>query len=158
MNTSYYSNATLSILFCLQTELFLVLCFQKEVNLLDTSLNSRFAEIRKSLEMTQEKFGTELGLNKSSISNIEKNIRSVTDKHIKLLCSTFNVNEEWLRTGEGEMFTPHDIDEDLAYAFGQISAVKNEELKKALLLLTELTDEQIIYIANMVKALKDDNK
>ena len=125
---------------------------------MDVSLNERFSKIRKSLGMTQEKFGNELGLNKSSISNIEKNIRSVTDKHIKLLSSTFNVNEEWIRTGEGEMFTPHDIDEDLAFAFGQISAVKNDKLKEALLLLTELTDDQLICIANMVKALKDGNK
>lgn len=121
-------------------------------------MKGRIKELRKKLDLSQDKFGEQLGVTKSAVSRIELGTYNATDTMIRLICSTFNVNEEWLRTGEGEMFVPHDIDEDLAFAFGQISAVKNDELKKALLLLTELTDEQIIYIANMVKALKDDNK
>lgn len=154
MNTYYYSNRTLSILFCLQTQLFLVVCFQKGVITLDISLNIRFAEIRKALEMTQEKFGNELGLNKSSISNIEKNIRSVTDKHIKLLCSTFNVNETWLRTGEGEMFCEISEDDELMRIMAMATKVENKELRDALLLLPKLTDDQLIFLAELIKKMK----
>lgn len=66
--------------------------------------NDRIKEIRKSLKLSQEGFGNAIGLTKSSISNIESGIRNVTEQHIRLICSEFDVNEDWLRTGEGEMF------------------------------------------------------
>lgn len=121
-------------------------------------MNDRIKEVRKSQKLTQEKFGEKLGVTKTAISKMELGTYSVTDTMIRLIASTFNVNEEWIRTGNGDMFTPHDIDEDLALALGQLSSVKNDKLKESLLLLTELTDDQLICIANMVKALKDDNK
>lgn len=65
------------------------------------SENERIKELRKSLKLSQEEFGEAIGLTKSSISNIEKGVRNVTDQHIKLLVSAFNVNDHWLRTGEG---------------------------------------------------------
>ena len=50
--------------------------------------------------MTQEEFGERIGLSKSGISNIEKGIRGISERHIKLICTMFNVNESWLKTGE----------------------------------------------------------
>ncbi len=67
-------------------------------------INARFKQVRLELAMGQEEFGSEIGLSKSGISNIENGVRKVTDKHIKLVCAIFNVNEAWLRNGEGEMF------------------------------------------------------
>jgi len=67
------------------------------------SINDRFKELRKTLGLSQEEFGKKIGLSKSGISNIESGTRNVTDKHIKLVCSEFPVNEEWLKTGEGKM-------------------------------------------------------
>lgn len=66
--------------------------------------NERIKELRKSLSLNQEDFGERIGLTKSSVSNIEKGLRNVTEQHIRLLVNAFNVNEQWLRTGEGEMF------------------------------------------------------
>ena len=71
-------------------------------------MNNRFKEIREKLGFSQEKFGEIIGLSKSGISNIESGQRNVTDKHIKLLCSELNINPDWLRTGEGEMFNESD--------------------------------------------------
>ncbi|SDX40924.1 helix-turn-helix domain-containing protein [Eubacterium barkeri] len=66
--------------------------------------NDRFKELRLSLGKSQREIGDAIGLSNSGISSIESNQRSVTEKHIKLLVAAFNVNETWLRTGEGEMF------------------------------------------------------
>ncbi|MEK5231972.1 helix-turn-helix transcriptional regulator [Lysinibacillus sp. FSL K6-0232] len=66
--------------------------------------NERIKELRKILSLNQEDFGERIGLTKSSVSNIEKGLRNVTEQHIRLLVNAFNVNENWLRTGEGEMF------------------------------------------------------
>ena len=71
------------------------------------SMNERFIEVRKALSLTQKNIGDALGLSNSGISNIENGTRNVTDKHLKLLASSFNVNEKWMRTGEGSMFLPN---------------------------------------------------
>lgn len=66
-------------------------------------LNIRFKEMRKSLRKSQKEIGDAIGLSNSGISNIESGLRSVTERHIKLLEAAFNINEHWLRTGEGSM-------------------------------------------------------
>lgn len=67
-------------------------------------INKRFKELREYLELTQEGFGNAIGLSKSGISNIENGTRNVTDRHIKLISNEFNIREEWLRDGQGNMF------------------------------------------------------
>jgi transcriptional regulator with XRE-family HTH domain len=63
-------------------------------------VNERIKILRKKLGMTQEEFGNRIGLSKSGISNIEKGTRGISERHIKLICTMFNTNESWLRTGE----------------------------------------------------------
>lgn len=67
-------------------------------------MNERIRNLRKTLGLTMEKFGKYLGVGKTAISNIENGNRNVTDQMFKLICREFNVNENWLRTGNGEMF------------------------------------------------------
>lgn len=66
-----------------------------------TGVNDRIKELRIELKMTQEDFGNRIGLSKSGISNIENGARGIRERHIKLICSMFNVSEAWLKTGEG---------------------------------------------------------
>lgn len=67
-------------------------------------MNERIKELRKNLNLTMEKFGTRLGVGKTAISKLENGERNLTDLMSKSICREFNVNEEWLRTGKGEMF------------------------------------------------------
>lgn len=69
-------------------------------------MNKRIQFIRKTLGISGENFGERIGVTRSAISNIENGNRSVTDQMIKIVCREFNVNEEWLRYGTGEMFLP----------------------------------------------------
>ena len=70
------------------------------------SLNERIREIRKNAKLNQTEFGEKLGVSRSVIANIELDLNKtgVPDNIIKLICLTFNINENWLRTGNGEMF------------------------------------------------------
>ena len=65
----------------------------------------RVNEIRKSLNLTMEKFGEKLGVTKSAINKIEKNERVLTDQMSKSICREFNVNYDYLVNGEGGMFS-----------------------------------------------------
>ena len=82
------------------------------------TVNERVKEIRKSNNLTMDKFGERIGVTKSAISKIEKGERGVTDQMIKSICREFGYNEEWLRNGI-EPKKPI-IDEDMEY--GQICA------------------------------------
>ena len=67
-------------------------------------MNERIKELRKTLGLTLEKFGERVGVTKVTISRIENNVNSVTEQMFKSICREFNVSEEWLRDGVGEMF------------------------------------------------------
>lgn len=69
-------------------------------------MNSRIALLRKTLSLTMEEFGKRVGVTRSAISNIENGKRNLTDQMILSICREFNVNENWIKTGQGEMFTP----------------------------------------------------
>lgn len=64
----------------------------------------RLKEIRKSLGLNQTDFAKHLGITQTAYSMIENGSRPLADRYIKVICSTFNANENWILTGEGEMF------------------------------------------------------
>lgn len=117
-------------------------------------MKSRVYEIRKSLNMSQEQFGIKLGVTKTSISKMELGTYGVTDTMAKLICSTYNVNEEWLRTGKGEMFNNNDENE-LAGLMGQL--LKEDQYKKRFIkAMLKLTPEQWEQVREFAKILASD--
>ena len=64
----------------------------------------RIKSIRKTLGLTLEKFGDRIGLKKNSVSQIENDRNNLTEANARAICREFNVNEEWLKNGTGEMF------------------------------------------------------
>lgn len=67
-------------------------------------MNTRLKQLRKLLHLNQEQFGGRLGVTNAAISRIEKGEREITNQMFISVCREFNVNEEWLRTGRGEIF------------------------------------------------------
>lgn len=74
----------------------------------------RLRELRKTLKLTQEEFGKRLGVTKTAISRLESEDRNLTEQMVLSICREFNVNEDWLRTGEGEMFMLIPEDDEIA--------------------------------------------
>lgn len=64
----------------------------------------RLKEIRKTLGLTLEKFGEKLGVKKNSLSQIENGHNALTDQMALAICREYNVNYDYLMTGDGEMF------------------------------------------------------
>lgn len=65
---------------------------------------NRIKEVRKCLNLSQESFGKRLGVSRSVINNLERNITGLKEPLFELFCKTFNVNPDWLLTGNGDMF------------------------------------------------------
>ena len=68
------------------------------------SIGGRIKKIRKELDLTQVDFATRIGSVQNTVTRYETGNRNPSAPVIALICREFNVNEHWLRTGEGEMF------------------------------------------------------
>ena len=125
------------------------------------SLGKRVKEIRSSLKMTQEEFGSKIGIKKNSLSQIESGKNSLTQQNIVAICKVFNVNESWLRTGEGEMFIELSEDDELQQLIDESMRDDSGEFKRRLAAaILKLTPEQIRICTNWIKEnfLLDDQK
>jgi transcriptional regulator with XRE-family HTH domain len=79
--------------------------------MMDTSVNQRIKLLRESLGISQREFSKLLSLSGGYIAGVEVNLRSANGRLIKQIVSGFGVNEAWLLTGKGQMFTIRNTDE-----------------------------------------------
>jgi transcriptional regulator with XRE-family HTH domain len=80
-----------------------------EDKVIEESIWYRVKQLRKEKGLTQKEFAKYIGIGGAALSKIENKETHITEQTIKLICSVFNVSEDWLRTGEGEMFNPASI-------------------------------------------------
>lgn len=104
-------------------------------------MNDRIKELRKAMNLSQEKFGELLGITKSGVSDIESGRRKVTDQHVIMLVNN-GVSEEWLRTGKGSMFIPKSKDEEIAEMLADIQKSGEDSFRHRLIsALARLDDD-----------------
>lgn len=96
-------------------------------------LNTRLKAIRKAISLSQEEFGKKLGITGAAISKIESGNRNVTEQMTLAIIREFDVNEQWLRTGEGEMFLIKTRDEEIASFIGTLLKKDDDTFKKRLI-------------------------
>ena len=99
-------------------------------------MNNRIREVREHFKLTQTEFGERLGVSRDVIGNIEYNrLKNPKQKEpiIKLICSTFGVNEIWLRSGEGDMFKAMTENEEIAAYAGDVLAAAPDDIRKRFL-------------------------
>ena len=103
-------------------------------------INQRLKLLRKEMNLSQGDFAERIGFKQTALSMIESGRNTLNDRHIKLICSTFNVSERWLRDGEGEMFAAAS-----PYA---------KELEQILESLAPATQEYLLAVARELLALQ----
>jgi transcriptional regulator with XRE-family HTH domain len=90
-------------------------------------MNERIKELRKELKLTQQEFADELKISRGNIGAYEVGKNAPSDAVVSLICKTFNVNEEWLRVGVGDMFLElPEEDEEAAYVSELLEDVDND--------------------------------
>lgn len=95
-------------------------------------MNERLKKIRKTLGLTQQEFADVLKISRGNIAAYEVNKNNPSDAVITLICREFDVNEEWLRTGEGEMFIEKTKDEQIAEMLADIQLAGEESFQHRL--------------------------
>ena len=96
-------------------------------------MNERLKKLRKTLDMTQQEFADKIGIKRNSLANYETGRNTPIDAIGVYICREFNVNEEWLRTGKGEMFIQLSRNEEIAEFVGQLMSDEDDSFKKRLI-------------------------
>lgn len=104
-------------------------------------MNQRLKKLRKSLDLTQQKFADRIGIARGNVGAYEVGKNAPSDAVISLICREFNVNENWLRTGEGEMFIKQTRDEQIASFVGSIQSSEDDSFKKRFISMLSSLDE-----------------
>lgn len=117
-------------------------------------MKDRIKKIRRDLDLTQQEFADRLGVKRGTIANYEIGRNEPVDSIISLICREFNVSEEWLRNGTGEMFVPDAGDELEAVVkeYG-LSNADQVILEKFVHLSDEAREAIINYMIDVVAAL-----
>ena len=119
-------------------------------------MNNRIKKLRRELELTQEKFGARIGVKGNTVAQWESGRNDPPDSAITFICKEFDVNEEWLRNGTGEMFKPSPSSalDTLAAEFN-LDKASYIAIEKFLDLSPEMREGLISYFKEVAEALND---
>lgn len=108
------------------------------------TINQRVKELRNELKLPQVKFAKAISVSSGYIAGIEVGNRKVNDRLIRLICITFNASEEWLRTGEGDMFNkaPGHMAELACATFQELKPEYQDYILKQIDMLLEIQNKE----------------
>lgn len=118
-------------------------------------MNERLKKLRTYLGLSQEAFGETVGVTKAAISRIESGVNSLSDRMILSIVTRHNVSEDWLRTGNGNMFNPMSEDEELDLYIGRISGGEDKFKKNLLKALCKLSEDEWNVLKKIISEMKE---
>jgi transcriptional regulator with XRE-family HTH domain len=124
--------------------------------------SERIKAVRKQLGLSQEEFGQRIGVSRDVIGNIEYDrLKRPEQKEpiYRLICKEYDINEEWLRTGEGEMKRQLSRDEQITDFMGDVLKDRPESFKKRFVsMLSSLNDDQWVLLEQMAIRLLNEKE
>ena len=104
-------------------------------------MNERLKKLRKTLGLTQQEFADKIGSKRNTIAKYETNTNMPSAAVISLICREFDVNETWLKSGEGEMFISLTRDEEISRFVGETLSDESDTFKKRFISMLSNLDE-----------------
>lgn len=122
-------------------------------------MHNRIREVRKALHMTQADFGAKIGVRGNTVTGYENGQRVPSDAVIVSICREFHVDEHWLRTGNGKMFTATTRDEEIMdFVADTMQDDKDNFRRRFLLALSRLPEERWSDIEDFARQITAENK
>lgn len=122
-------------------------------------MNDRIKQIRILHNITQQEAADRLGIPRSNIAGYEKGGRTPSDAVVALICREFGVNEDWLRSGEGEMLRPVDRNEEIAAFMGEVMRGETPDFRRRLIaVLAKLDASEWALLEKMAQKLAEECK
>lgn len=121
-------------------------------------MHERIKEIRNALGLTQQEFADAVKVKRNTVATYEMGRSVPSDAAIALICKQFEVNENWLRTGEGEMFVKKSKDEQIAEMLGNIQKSSEDSFKHRLVAaLSKLDDSEWSVLEKLIDSIAEKN-
>lgn len=121
-------------------------------------MGDRIKALRQSLGLTQQEFADKIGIKRGAIANYEIG-RNISDVVINSICRTYNVSEQWLRTGEGEMFVQIARDKEIMRFVGDVMQGEGDNFRRRFLLaLARLPEERWKDVEDFAQQITAENK
>lgn len=122
-------------------------------------MNGRIKKLRKALKLTQQEFAERIGMKQNSIALIESGKRNISSQATLAICREFDVNEDWLRNGNGEMFIEKTRDEQIASFIGTLERNADDDFKKRFIsMLSQLDEDEWEVLEQMALRLSQEQK
>ena len=119
-------------------------------------MKERIRKLRKNLDLTQREFAEKIGVKQNTVAQYEMGRNEPIDTVISLICREFNVNEEWLRNGTGEMFMELDAEDQLMMWAGRVLGSESTSFKKRFVkMLMSLSEDEWEFLERKAKELVD---
>lgn len=122
-------------------------------------ISTRLLQVRKDQGLSQADFAQKLNLSQNFVWLTEKGQRLPSDRTIADICRVFGVNEVWLRTGAGEMYTPRTREEELAAIFANVF-ISDDAKSRLIRAMARMPDEAfpafIQFLEDLVKQLREE--
>lgn len=127
------------------------------------SINTRIKQLRKELKMTQHEFALRIGTTQNVLANYESGRRNPSSSVVNNICKTFNVREDWLRYGEGDMFIVVSKELELMAWAGEVLREESSSFRHRFVAALSTLDakdweELERLLIKMTEALEDDSK
>lgn len=119
-------------------------------------MNERLKELRKALGLKQGDFAAALSISQGHLSDIENGRKEVSERVVSISALKFNANEDWLRTGSGNMFNPMSEDEELDLYIGRISGSEDKFKKNLLKALCKLSESEWDVLKKIISEMKNE--
>ncbi len=117
-------------------------------------MGERIKELRKALGLTQQEFADRIKVKRNTVATYEMGRSTPSDAAISLICREFNVNENWLRTGEGQMFIQVSRDEEIAAFIGDVLSAETGDFRCRLIsVLARLDTDQWELLEHIAEEL-----
>lgn len=121
-------------------------------------MNERIKKIRKELGLTQHEFAERLNIGRGTLANYEVGRNEPIDAVISLICHEFDVNEHWLRTGEGEMFIQKSPGDEVSAFVGNILRGEPDFRQRFITVLARMTPDEWKLLERKVLELAEEIK
>lgn len=124
-----------------------------------TTINERINELIAALGIKKTDLAKRLKIADASVSNICSGKTNPSGQTITAIVREFNVNEHWLRTGDGDMFLPRDEADELAELFASIMNTEpSSKIRRLAVAFSKLTPEQREAIADLAESFAEKYK
>jgi len=120
-------------------------------------MKERIRKLRRTLDLTQQGFADEIGIKQNTVATYEMGKIEPSNSIVSLICQKWDVNETWLRTGEGKMFIEISRDERTAAFIGSVLRDESDSFRRRFVaMLAELDDSEWDLLEKIVIKLNVD--